>query len=99
MWRLFVSIVKQLLLVIVLIVGGTLPGLSLSDGLPGARCNAESFLLVNVTFGTSIALRYDIKSHLVLPLLEKVCYVSLQKKHFSVHLVLLLQCVDGGSAG
>jgi hypothetical protein len=99
MWRLFVSIVKPLLLVIVLIVGGTLPGLSLSDDLPGARCNAESFLLIDVTFDTSNVLRDDIKYHLALPLLERFCYVSIQKTHFSVHLVLLLQCVDGGSAG
>jgi hypothetical protein len=87
MWRSFMSTVERLLLVLVLFVGSVLPS------------KASIFLLIDVTFDTSIVLRDDIKSHLVLPLMEKVCYVIIKKEHFSAHLVLLLQCVDGQSAG
>jgi hypothetical protein len=95
MWRFFVSIVKRFLLVIVLIVGGTLPALSLSDDLFVVRCEVKNVLLIDVTFDTSNALHDDIKSRLALPLLEKVCYVFVPKKYFAAQLVLLLQCVDG----
>jgi hypothetical protein len=89
------SIVERLLLVVVLIVGGTLGGQASSDDFQGVRCNAKSVLVIDVTFDTSNALHDDIKSRLALPLLEKVCYVFVPKKYFAAQLVLLLQCVDG----
>ena len=93
------SIVERFLLVVVLIVGGALGGQTPSDDLHEARCKAKSVLLIDVTFDTYNALREGIKSHLVLPLLGKVCYVFISKQHFAVHLVLLLQCVNGRNAG
>jgi hypothetical protein len=89
------SVVERLLLVIVFIVGGMLGDQAPGDDLFVVRCEAKSVLLIDVTFDTSKALRGDIKSHFVLPLLEKVCYVFIPKKHFAAQLVLLLQCVDG----